>query len=333
MDENVLHEINSNIRAYISEYHIMNYFGIYEVLDTEISVDLMIDRAIIALNRIKGSHSEEICYFSDEHRDELLYEQRIIADFKAAIEHREFEMYLQPQIDCSDNCIVGAEALVRWKPPGKGIVRPDAFVPILEKNGLVTEMDRHMWRLACEQILEWKKTYDKWYSISVNISTRDFFFCDVYDIVVSLVEEYKIPPSSLKLEVTESAFANDRGKMVELIKRLREYGFIIEMDDFGSGYSSLNMLKDLDVNILKLDMRFFENSEDQERSRAIIRAVIKLAEELKLPIIAEGVEKQADIDFLHESGCRIIQGYFYGKPMQVKEYEEMLKRQIYKEII
>lgn len=330
--EEDLYAMNIKIRACLPEYHIMNYYGIYEIQDTELSVDLMIDRAIMAINRIKGSHSEAICYFSDEHRDELLYEQKIIADFKAAIEHREFEMYLQPQIDCDDNSIVGAEALVRWKPPGKAIVRPDEFVPILEKNGLVTEMDQHMWRLACEQLLEWKKKYDKWYSISVNISTRDFYYCDVYDIVVSLVEEYKIPPASLKLEVTESAFANDRGKMVRLIKKLREYGFIIEMDDFGSGYSSLNMLKDLDVNILKMDMRFFEKSAEPERGRAIVRAVIKLAEELKLPIIAEGVENQSDIEFLHASGCRIIQGYFYGKPMQVNEYEDMLKLHKYKEL-
>ena len=218
--------------------------------------------------------------------------------------------------------MLGAEALVRWLHPVRGMVMPGEFIELFEHNGLIVKLDQYIWRLACEHLKRWKEIGwgDKY--ISVNISPTDFHFIDIYDTFINLIEEYQIEPKNLRLEITETAVITNLEKQLELIEKLRIAGFIVEMDDFGSGYSSLNMLKDIRVDVLKFDLNFLRNSNDIERSRKIIKSLMELSHELNMPAISEGVETKEQVEFLKEIGCDLFQGYYFAKPMDIKTFEE-----------
>ena len=198
---------------------------------------------------------------------------------------------------------------------------PNEFIPIFEKNGLIIDIDRYIWEMACRILRKWKEEGRDDVYISVNISPRDFYFLNVYQIFVELVEKYDIDPQNLKLEITETAVVMDLKRQLELITRLRQTGFIVEMDDFGSGYSSLNMLKEIHVDVLKIDMAFLKKAKDEERSKKILQMIIGLSKQLGMPVITEGVETAQQVEFLAEMGCDIFQGYYFGKPMSVQEFE------------
>ena len=198
----------------------------------------------------------------------------------------------------------------------------DAFFQ-LEKNGLISEVDKYIWELACKQLKKWKSEGKEHLYISVNISPRDFYFLNIYQIFTSLVETYDISPKNLKLEITETAIVLDVNRQLELIERLRNYGFIVEMDDFGSGYSSLNMLKDIQVDVLKIDMAFLRKSKDETRSKKILHMIINLSKQLGMPVISEGVETKEQVEYLSELGCDMFQGYYFAKPMDVTSFEQL----------
>jgi len=254
-------------------------------------------------------------------RSNVKYEQELISGLSRAIENEELKMYLQPQTT-KDGKLLGAEALVRWEHPEQGFIMPGKFIPVFEKNGLIAEVDKYMWETACKQIKKWNENgYEDLY-ISVNISPRDFYFLDIYQIFTDLIKKYDISPKSLKLEITETAIVMDVKRQMELIGKLRDAGFIVEIDDFGSGYSSLNMLKDLYVDILKIDMVFLRKSNDEERSKKILQMIITLAKQLGMPAITEGVETVEQVEFLSEMGCEMFQGYYFAKPMSVLDFEK-----------
>ena len=233
----------------------------------------------------------------------------------------EFVIYIQPQIDTRNNKVIGGETLVRWLSPKRGMVPPSEFVPLFEKNGMITKMDFHVWELACRQLAKWKAEGKGDRTLSINISAKNFYLTDLYERITGLVEKYDIDPQRLKLEITETAFVLDVKKQMELVQRLQKRGFLVEMDDFGSGYSALNSLKDIDIDVLKLDMKFFEKTDTPKRSEKIIASMVGLANKLTTPVIAEGVETKEQIDYLNSIGCHVVQGYFYSKPMSVEEYE------------
>ena len=219
-------------------------------------------------------------------------------------------MFLQPQVDVSGKPF-GSEALVRWQHPDKGLLAPGVFIDVLEKTGFVYRLDRYMWDKAVKQLAEWKKRGINDYHISVNISTKDFYLIDVYETFVGLVEKYDIDPKLLKLEITETALMSDFNKNMVIIKRLQKYGFDIEIDDFGSGYSSLNMLKDISADVLKIDMGFLRASENEVKGQDILESIIGLANKLGMRVITEGVEKKTQ-----------VQGYYFSKPIPVDEFEK-----------
>lgn len=315
---------NEAIAGLQMQYPVVNHIGVYRVEDRSLSVSAMCDRAMLALHSIKDDYQREIAYYDDALREALLQEQEILKDVQQAFEEEQFEIFLQPQINHKDNCIIGAEALVRWKHPVKGYIPPDKFVPLLESNGLITQLDMHVWELACKQLRKWKEEKNWDLSLSVNVSTKDFFYVDLNKVFTGLIQKYDIPVSRLKLEITESAFSIDLMKQLAMIEQLQKQGFIIEMDDFGSGYSSLNILKDIPVDIIKMDMAFMSQSDKYKRSEDILRMVIKMANKLKMPVIAEGVETKEQADVLGDMGCHIIQGYYYAKPMPVAEFENLM---------
>lgn len=322
-DENVFLNAPSDV-AHLNgreSYPLTIYVGVYEVVDREMPIYAMCDRAQMAIDSIKGDYEKRVAYYDDEIREGAVKEQELIADFAHAFEKDELKIYLQPQINTKGE-VNGAEALVRWIHTKKGLMLPGEFIPVFEKNGLISRLDKYVWELACKQLKKWKEEGHEDTYISVNISPEDFYFMNIYKEFTGLVKKYDINPRNLKLEITESAIMVNLPRQLELIKMLREASFIVEMDDFGSGYSSLNMLKEIQVDVLKLDMAFLKRSENEERSKIILQTIIEMSKQLEMPVIMEGVETQEQVDFLTSIGCDMFQGFFFARPMEIEKFEE-----------
>lgn len=304
-----------------TQYKVHVYLGVYEIQDVSEPIALMCDKAKLAIESSKGDYNALVTFFTDELLAKSLYERQIVGEFDRALENKEFCMYLQPQIS-ADGRMLGAEALVRWKHPTRGLVFPGDFVEVFEKTGLIYRLDRYVWELAAAKLREWKDNGREDWHISVNISPKDFYYMDIYREVTGLVEKYGISPEKLKLEITETVMMTEMKDRMGLLEQLRGYGFEVEIDDFGSGYSSLNMLKDIDVDSIKIDMGFLRETERSERSAAILRYIIALIRQLKMQVITEGVETKEQVDSLKEMGCDVFQGYYFAKPMPIEAFEE-----------
>ncbi|HAK69149.1 MAG TPA: hypothetical protein DCM57_05760 [Treponema sp.] len=300
-------------------YSVTLLIGIYRTGENDISIPTMFDRALIAIDSIKNSGDAKIAYYDEEMRQEMVWEQQIVTEFSNAIASRQFEIYLQPQAD-REGRIVGAEALARWNHPQKGLIPPIHFIPVLEKNGLISKLDFYVWEQTCIILQKLKRMDKNDFYISVNISPKDFYYTDVAQSLIDLVAKYEIDCKNLRLEITESVISTDLEMKLPLLDRLQVLGFIVEMDDFGSGNSSLNMLKDIRVDVLKLDMGFLYRAKDLERSRIIIKQIILMARELGIQVVTEGVETQAQADFLRSVGCDVFQGYYFGKPVPLEKF-------------
>lgn len=299
------------------------HIGIYEVKDPSIRVSIMCDRANLAIKTIKDSYQNVVAYYDSHLREDFINEQKVISEFENALETKQFMAYVQPQITAETRFIHGGEVLVRWIHPVDGMIPPFRFIEIFEQTGLISRLDSYMWELACIQLKKWNDEGREDYYLSVNISQKDFYLLDVYETITELVEKYNVRPKCLHLEITETAVMNNPSVQLELIQRLREYGFIIEIDDFGSGYSSLNTLKDLTADVLKIDMGFLKHTENrEERSKTILAMIVSLAKSLDMEVITEGVETKEQVDFLTDFGCDVFQGYFFAKPMPIDEFEE-----------
>lgn len=295
--------------------------GVYEVDDLSLPVDMMCDRAFIAISTIRNDYNRTIAYYDESMRATAIKEQELLAEAMLAIASEQIQIYIQPQVAVSGR-VHGGEALVRWIHPQKGMIMPGEFIAVFEKTGMIVNIDQYIWELACIHLKKWKEMGKENMYISINVSPKDFLFMDVYDTLTSLVEKYGIRRSNLRIEITETALMNDMNKYLSTIAKLRKYGFIVEMDDFGSGYSSLNMLKDINVDVLKIDMAFLEQTENEDRSRKILRMIVALSRDLDLPVIMEGVETEEQVEFLSAIGCDMFQGYYFAKPMPVSEFEQ-----------
>ncbi|MCM1325745.1 MAG: bifunctional diguanylate cyclase/phosphodiesterase [Bacteroidales bacterium] len=294
--------------------------GVYEITEPSQEMLAICNKASMACDTIKGDYGTRIMWFDESVRRESMLRERYNAELSKAIEHGEIQIYLQPQVD-KEGKVIGAEALARWIHREDGLIPPAHFIPFFEMNGRITELDICIWRQACEKLKEWKEKGRDDLHISVNISARDLYALDIYEHYVSLVKEYGIAPKNLKLEITESAIINDLKQHVHLVERLQEAGFEVEMDDFGSAYSSFNMLKDICVDVLKIDMKFLGDTQNEERSHAILRSIVDLSGELHMKTIAEGVETEEQLAFLKGVGCDIYQGYYFSRPMSVADFE------------
>ena len=295
--------------------------GVYDIEDVDEPVSNMCDKAFIASETIKNNYETNIAYYDDKLLKRTLEERRVISEFEGAIEKKEFKMFLQPQVNTHGKAY-GAEALVRWQHPERGLLSPFFFIDILETTGLIYKLDMYMWECAAAKLSEWKKKGDTVHYISVNISTKDFYLIDVYEVITSIVKKYDIEPKMLNLEITETALMSDLKKNMEVIKSLRDYGFKIEIDDFGSGYSSLNMLKDISADVLKIDMAFLRATENEVKGQDILETIISLGGKLGMEVITEGVETDKQLIMLTEMGCHIFQGYYFSKPIPVEEFEQ-----------
>ncbi|MBP3869195.1 MAG: GGDEF domain-containing protein [Solobacterium sp.] len=302
-------------------FSVRNHTGIYRIKDRTTPVAIMCDRASIATKAIQNKGENAWAWYDNEMMEHALHDLSVINEFHDALKEGQFQIYLQPQISC-DEKLVGAEALCRWIHPEKGIIMPGDFIRILEDYGQIHQLDYRVWELAVQLLKKWEDTPLSSLFLTVNISVKDFFYLDLYETFTSLVGKYGVPPRKLKLEITESVFMSDATKTIELIERLQSFGFEVEIDDFGSGYSSLNLLKDLSADVLKIDMGFLRETENKSRSRTILNAVISMSKGLGMPVVSEGVETKAQVEYLRNIGCDIFQGYFYSKPIPISEFEQ-----------
>ena len=297
------------------------YFGMYEITDVNEPVWTMCDKAMMAIDAIRGSYGQSFSLYKEDMFQRILKEKELIGRFDRSLANGEFQMFLQPQI-ANDGTVVGAEALARWIRPDVGMVSPADFIPVLEKAGLIHRLDLYMWEKAAQKLAEWKKLGKEHLSISVNISTKDFYLIDVFEAFRSIVEKYDFDVKNLKLEITESALMRDVEKVIHLMDQLHGLGYDIEIDDFGSGYSSLGMLKDIHADVLKIDMIFLRETVNVTRSTTILKNVISMSKELGMPVITEGVETKDQVDFLQRTGCDMYQGFYFAKPMNVESFEQ-----------
>lgn len=303
------------------EHKILMHFGIYDITPEDgIDVPLFFDSARLATTMIRDNYHDIIVYYDDKLRNEIIHNQLITNQLKNAIETRQIRPYLQPIVD-SRGMLAGAEALVRWIHPDEGFMNPGMFIPVFERNGLIAEVDRHMWRCACEILANWKERGIEAF-ISINISPKDFYYMDVVTTLKSLVEEHGIDPVKLRVEITESVMISDSMDIIKTVDELRTSGFIVEMDDFGSGFSSLNLLKDMNIDVIKIDMEFLKDSERNMKSGIIIKNIINMSEELNIATLTEGVETAKQFEILYAMGCKLYQGYYFSKPVPLEDFEK-----------
>lgn len=254
-------------------------------------------------------------------------EQELINEMDDALKSGQFILHFQPQVSYESGALIGAEALVRWNHPRKGLIMPDRFIPLFERNGFISKLDEYVWEQCCAYMRAWLDREEKLLpvSVAVNISRFDIYDPHLCEKIGAMVARYSLPPTALKLEITESAYMENPQQLISVVKQMQSAGFTVEMDDFGAGYSSLNTLKDVPVDILKLDVRFLAKGEDDARGGSILSSVIRMAHWLKLPVIAEGVETKAQADYLKSLNCFYMQGYYFGRPMPAEAFEALLK--------
>ena len=301
---------------------IVIHIGVYETSDLEnIRPAIMIDRCQIAIETIKGDFNNRLVFYDNKIRENRLWEQRITTELDEAIRNGEIVPYIQPQYN-ADGVLEGGEILARWMHSEHGFLAPFKFIPTFEKNGMIYKLDLCMWENACKILSRWKHEGRDW-ALSVNISPKDFYFLDIYGVIMELVRSYRIDPAKLHLEITESAVIDNAQDNIEVLRKLREAGFIVEMDDFGSGYSSLNMLKEIPLDVLKIDMVFLQETANYNKSSIILQSIIDMANKLNLSQITEGVETREQLDMLKEMGCKLFQGYYFSKPIPIDEFEKL----------
>lgn len=316
--------VSSQINSLTNIKNVVMKWGIYSIEDISISVDQMCDRAMLAARSIKGRYGKYFATYDEELRSKLLWEQAITDGMESALAQGQFEIYLQPKYRIKDDTLVGAEALVRWKHPEWGLQSPAQFIPLFEQNGFITKLDQFVWDKACDILQDWDEKGYPPISISVNVSRADIYNADLADTLTHIVTRHQLPPSRLHLEITESAYTENPSQIIQTVGQLRKLGFVVEMDDFGSGYSSLNMLNQMPLDILKLDMKFIQSETAKPMNQGILQFIMDIARLMNLGVVAEGVETRMQLERLREIGCDYVQGYYFAKPMPCRDFESLI---------
>ena len=296
----------------------------------EVEPVLLFDRARAACNLVRGDFKTHLMIYDEEMQEREILNQRLLNDLRRAVEEKQLVVYYQPKynVQCDPPRLSSAEALIRWNHPELGMISPASFIPLFESNGQIGVVDNYVWNEAARQIAEWQEKYGVTIPVSVNLSRVDVFDPQLEQRLVDLLQRHGLDYGSLKLEVTESAYTDNAGQMIELINHLRARGFEIEMDDFGSGYSSLNMLSCMPIDVLKMDMAFVRNIEHSEKDFRLVEVVLDIARYLKVPVVAEGVETQRQLDMLKDAGCELIQGYFFSRPLPPEAFERLIQAEL-----
>lgn len=296
--------------------------GICRVEDAETPISILCDRAFLAAGSLEKRESSGFVWYQEDMLADKLHDQAILARFAEAIQNQEMKIFLQAQVDARSGRMIGAEALSRWRRDDGSIIPPALFVPVLEQHGKIWQLDHWVWEQSCSLLRKWQGTPLEDCTLSVNISVKDMYYLDLYEVFTQLAQQYGINPAKLELEITETVFMDKPREAMALIRRLQSYGFRIAIDDFGSGYSSLRLLKDIQADILKIDMEFLQKTAHHRRSRIILQAIISLAQALSMPTVVEGVETKEQAEYLRGIGCTTFQGFYFSQPIPVSDFEK-----------
>lgn len=324
--ESVFQKVNQDIEKQNWEYKLLLKAGVYKIREEDYVLSGIIDKADMAKKNLEIGHTSTYALYSEAMRKKAIEEKKMENDMQKALENKEFKVYLQPQIDLKTKKIISAEALVRWIDPEKGMVPPFKFIPLFEKNRFICKLDYFMWEESIKILAKWRENSQMIVPISINLSRIDIQKEGWIESIVKLLEKYSIPSKWVKAEVTESACLENDKIIVEKMELLKKHGLKIAIDDFGSGYSSLHMLKEIPIDILKIDKSFLNaQGEMTEKDEILIRDVVNLGKHMKMQIVVEGVETLEQSDFLEGIGCDIAQGYYYGRPLSIAEFEQLLE--------
>ena len=284
----------------------------------------LFDRARTACSMARGHYKDHLIVFDEKIHERELLDQRLLNDLRRALDSYEFEVYYQPKYDIQSDPprLVSAEALIRWQHPELGLITPDSFIPLLERNGKIGEVDKYVWSEAARQIARWKARFGVTIPVSVNLSRVDVFDPELEQTLDRILVQNGLDHDALKLEVTESAYTENADQVIQVVESLRKKGYTVEMDDFGTGYSSLNMLSAMPINVLKMDRTFIQNIENDEKDVQLVALILGIAKNLDIPVIAEGVETEQQLKLLKDLGCVLAQGYFFSRPLHPAEFEE-----------
>ena len=299
--------------------------GVYEVQDVNEKVQIMYDKAKLAMDSIRNEYQKTFAFYSSNLMDRLLAEKNIINNFEDALESGQFEMYLQPIVDAKGE-VKAAEALVRWNNPERGIMKPAEFIDVLDRTGLIYKLDKYICEKAVSKIAEWKSKGYKIESIAFNVNSKDEYYFDTLSFLKSVVEKYKVAPSSVVIEMKEDALIDDYEGGSHYFEKIRSSGFKIAIDNFGSGYSSLNMLKDFSIDAIKISADFFSNDDFSDRAGIILSSIIEMVKELKINVATVGIETLEQKNFLLGLGCNIFQGNLFSRPLPAEEFEKKFLR-------
>lgn len=291
--------------------------------DEPISVEQMCDQACLALNTLSPGNDSRIAFYDQELHEKLVKNHQILDSVPDALRNHQFQLYLQTKVDMVSEDAVGAEALIRWIHPELGFIPPNQFIPLLEEQNYIYEVDKYIWEEACKILKQRKDKEMRSLPISVNVARGDLYEDDLVDVLQKLIDTYQLSPGDLHLEILERAYVDDSSNIFQVLSDLRSRGFFIEMDDFGTGVSSLAMVAQMPVNLLKLDRQFLVSGLSDKRHVEVIRFIINLAKTLDIGIIAEGVENQEQADFLLSMGCRYAQGFYYCRPQPAEFFLEV----------
>ena len=305
--------------------------GVYPNVDRTVKIERRFDRAKQAADTIRDSYTRFVAYYDASLLQKELRNERLIESLDTAIAEHQFRIYYQPKYDITEEepRLRSAEALIRWQHPEFGMVSPGVFIPLFEEKGLIQKVDRFVWEEAARQMAAWKDKYGIEIPVSVNVSRIDVYAPDFVDNFKALVARYGLRPENYFLEITESAYTKDSEQLLGVVERVREEGFPVEMDDFGSGYSSLNMISTLPIDALKMDMNFIRNMHTRgSKNNRIIELMIDIAHYLGVPVVAEGVETQEQVELLRHMGCNIVQGYYFSKPVTPEEFETFIEKRL-----
>ncbi len=324
-----LEKIIDNVNCYFDTYKIEIIAGIYTVIDASLDINVLSDRANISRSIAKKLNDG--CwyhFFKEENRLNILKEKEIENAMEKALYNGEFEVYLQPKYSLINEKIIGAEALVRWNRPGVGLIPPIEFIPIFERNGFIRKLDLYMFESVCKLLADWNRDSSNILAvpISVNVSRTNLSSNDLAQNLKKISQKYNINPKFLEIELTESAVFADVDNMIDIMTKIKNEGFLVSIDDFGSGYSSLSVIKNLPTDFVKIDKSFIDEVEKDERGEKIIFSIVSMIKLLGISSVAEGVETENQINLLKNAGCDIVQGFYYSKPINVLEFEKLIKK-------
>ncbi len=317
--------IQANYKMQESSHKLVISFGICKLENSHSDLTANLDKANTARKSVKGCHTSTYAFYDNQMHQQITDEIEIVESMQAALNNKEFEVYLQPKCQIKTNKILGAEALIRWIHPQKGIISPNKFIPIFEKNGFITKVDFFVFEEVCKTLSYMREHGYEIYPISVNLSRVHMQSTDFIDKLIDIANKYDVPSELLELELTETVILHNIDDLLSIMTTLKEKGFLLSMDDFGTGYSSLNLLKELPFDILKIDRGFFNDVHATQREKIVIKDVVAMAHHLDMKVVSEGVETQRQKKLLQEINCDMAQGYLYAKPMPIKEYLEFVK--------